>query len=125
MMKTFFVIIVVAVFLVLGSLPTSVYAQHHGGFRGGGHLYGGHFGGPRGFGFFYYDPYWYYPYYYPYGYYYPPFEDTQPPVYIEPEQPSYWYYCLNPEGYYPYITNCPGGWMRVVPTPPAPGGEVR
>ena len=39
------------------------------------------------------------------------------PVYIEPEQPFYWYYCQDPQGYYPYVESCPSGWMRVVPTP--------
>ena len=47
---------------------------------------------------------------------------TTPPVYNEPEQQqaNYWYYCTNPQGYYPYIRNCPGGWLTVVPngTPP-------
>lgn len=39
------------------------------------------------------------------------------PVYVEQAQDdsSYWYYCDNPEGYYPYIKTCPGGWMKVVP----------
>jgi hypothetical protein len=43
-----------------------------------------------------------------------------PPVYAQPEQPqpeSYWYYCQNPQGYYPYVKNCPGGWMKVIPSP--------
>jgi hypothetical protein len=50
----------------------------------------------------------------------------EPPVYIQsdtqPQQPYYWYYCQNPQGYYPYVQQCPGGWMTVVPpsTPPAP-----
>jgi hypothetical protein len=48
----------------------------------------------------------------------------QPPVSVQPEpqpqQPVYWYYCENPQGYYPYVQNCPNGWTRVVPptTPP-------
>ncbi len=46
----------------------------------------------------------------------------QPPVYVQSEpQPSYyWYYCQNPQGFYPYVKECPGGWMKVVPetTPP-------
>ncbi len=45
-----------------------------------------------------------------------------PPVYVEPGQPQpyYWYYCQNPQGYYPYVGSCPGGWIQVVPneTPP-------
>jgi len=27
----------------------------------------------------------------------------------------YWYYCRNPQGYYPYVTSCPGGWVQVIP----------
>lgn len=87
-------------------------------------------------GFYVGAPYlhWYYPpvYYYPYPYY-SPAEVTQPQsqIYIEqdayqagPQQASepqrYWYHCDKPEGYYPYIQACPGGWQAVVPTPPQP-----
>lgn len=79
-----------------------------------------------------FGPSWYpysYPYYYPYSYpnaypySYPypsyPNTDAQPPVYSEPDQ-FYWYYCQDPQGYYPYVKSCPGGWTRVVPTPPQP-----
>jgi len=31
------------------------------------------------------------------------------------ETSSYWYYCENPKGYYPYVKDCPYGWMKVVP----------
>jgi hypothetical protein len=67
---------------------------------------------------------------YGYGYgwpYYPQEVSEAPPAYSEPEQqqPYYWYYCQNPQGYYPYIKSCPGGWMTVVPNvtppPPSPG----
>lgn len=47
----------------------------------------------------------------------------QPPVYTQPEQPqaeAYWYYCQDPQGYYPYVKSCPGGWMKVVPNPAPP-----
>src|ERR1700681_633280 len=27
----------------------------------------------------------------------------------------YWYYCADPEGYYPYVQNCPTAWMLVAP----------
>jgi hypothetical protein len=49
------------------------------------------------------------------------------PVYIEQQQddqspaqldPNFWYYCQNPPGYYPYVTECSGGWQAVTPTPP-------
>ena len=43
-------------------------------------------------------------------------------VYVEQEQPYYWYYCRDPEGYYPYVTSCPGGSTTVVPTPPGEEG---
>ncbi len=51
----------------------------------------------------------------------------QPPVYVQPgpaaeAPPQYWYYCQNPQGYYPYIKQCPQGWMKVVP-PSAPPGQ--
>jgi hypothetical protein len=31
-----------------------------------------------------------------------------------------WYYCADPQGYYPYVQQCPGGWQQVSPQPPAP-----
>lgn len=63
---------------------------------------------------------------YPYPYYAPPpvIIQQQPPVYVQPQQQedTYWYYCPDPQGYYPYIRDCPGGWMKVIPdaTPPNP-----
>jgi len=50
----------------------------------------------------------------------------QPPAYIPPQLPvapvqNYWYYCQNPQGYYPYVRQCTHQWMRVVPTPPSMG----
>lgn len=61
-------------------------------------------------------------------YYYPPVSQVyieQPPVYVQqydkaanPPAANYWYYCPNPQGYYPYVQNCPAGWMQVVPQPP-------
>lgn len=76
---------------------------------------------------YYYSPYYFSPYYYP-PYYYPPAVVTvpaAPPVYIEreadsaaaPEASAYWYYCTDPEGYYPYVRACPGGWQAVAPQP--------
>jgi hypothetical protein len=38
----------------------------------------------------------------------------QPPVYVQ-QDPAYWYWCRGPEGYYPYVESCPGGWLTVVP----------
>jgi hypothetical protein len=91
--------------------------------RGHSH-FGFYFGGPL-----YPYPYYRDPFYYPYYPYYPPTVITvpvTPPVYIQqappaaPDYPSgYWYYCNNPEGYYPYIKDCPRGWQQVEPIPPS------
>ena len=92
------------------------------------HGRGGHFRGHSGFGFYFGAPFYPFPYYRPYYPYYPPAVVTvpaEPPVYIqqsppvaEPYPEGYWYYCNNPDGYYPYIKECPGGWQQVEPTPP-------
>jgi hypothetical protein len=69
----------------------------------------------------FYAPYAYAPYaYYPYAVrQYPVY--SEPPAYVEPAQPSYWYFCPDAQAYYPYVTSCPGGWTKVVPTPPSAG----
>jgi hypothetical protein len=52
------------------------------------------------------------------------------PVVVEPPAPTYqqqqpqtaqqyWYYCQDPQGYYPYVQQCPRGWQPVSPTPQA------
>ena len=115
---------------VLAVLLTSAGPGHagdrfRGGVGGGGH-FSGHFGvrhhvfaGPR----FFVGPrvfigppaYWY-----PYPYYVPPVVVEPPPpvAYAEPPPPQqYWYYCQDPQGYYPYVPQCPGGWLQVVPRP--------
>ena len=72
-----------------------------------------------------YPPAYSYP---PAGYGYAPVVSVPaaPPVYIQqgvvqaPPQAqasNYWHYCRNPEGYYPYVKNCPGGWLQVAPQP--------
>jgi hypothetical protein len=95
-----------------------------GHFRHGGHFEGGIWFGP-GWGFW--DPF-FYPYY-AYPYYAPPavVVPEQPQEYVMPapqrQEPSYWYYCTEARGYYPYVKNCPGGWLKVVPSPPPSGQE--
>ena len=90
----------------------------HGWKGHGGHGWGG-VGVSIGLG-----PYWwpYGPYTYPYVY---PYTYT-PPVYVQPSQqlsiqppssPPVWYYCDDPQGYYPYVQQCPGGWRTVAPSP--------
>ncbi len=54
-------------------------------------------------------------YAYSYPVYSPPVVvESSPPVYAQPEQ-QYWYYCRDSQGYYPYVKECPGGWMQVAP----------
>lgn len=116
--------------LVWAMFGNESWARDHGGHR---HSHRGH--GHSGFGFYFgmpFYPYYSYPYYrypYAYPYYYPPAVVTvpsTPPIYIQQSPPAtqgyssgYWYYCNYPEGYYPYIKECPDGWQQVEPTPPA------
>jgi hypothetical protein len=79
---------------------------------------GGHGGRHRGHAFVWPEvvvPVW--PYWNPYwDLYVPPPSIVVPPprVYVEPT-PYAWYYCENPRGYYPYVQQCPGGWLPVAP----------
>jgi hypothetical protein len=69
----------------------------------------------------YWGPYWgSYPYAYPYRYPYaypPVVVQPSPQVIVQPPPSQYWYYCDSPQGYYPYVGQCPGGWRLVSPTP--------
>ena len=61
----------------------------------------------------------------PWYFYPPPVVYSPPPVYVEPlpgpaSSGNYWYYCAESDRYYPYVTECPGGWQQVVPIPPGP-----
>jgi hypothetical protein len=135
--------VVMLVLLVTFLLEQPANAQGRGGSHGGGHGGGqggggrGHYGGhAHGYGHGYYGgygygwwgyPYWwgspYYPYYDPY--YYEGYgglpvlpQEVTPPAESGQQQPSYWHFCQDPEGYYPYVKDCPGGWMTVVPPKP-------
>ncbi len=35
-----------------------------------------------------------------------------------PPPPQYWYYCPGSRSYYPYVSECPGGWQKVPASPP-------
>ena len=67
--------------------------------------------------------YWYlYPQpIYPYPTYIPPAIIVQqaPPVPTGLPPAQYWYYCDNPQGYYPYVASCNGPWRPVPATPPS------
>lgn len=90
------------------------------------------------------DPFWFAPGYYPYPYgrpryYYPPYYyppgvvgvPAESPDYIEresgpaPRASAYWYYCTDPQGYYPEVKQCPGGWHAIPPRQPAAPDEGR
>jgi hypothetical protein len=87
--------------------------RFHGGFHGD-HFHGGYFHHGWGYGFYpglglgfalgaAYP--WDWGYYQPdYGYY----------SYSEPYAGQVWYYCANPPGYYPYVSQCYTPW-QVVP----------
>lgn len=98
------------------------------GFRYG---YGAGFYGSPYYGSSYYGM----PFYYPPVSAYPVVQPT-PVVYMEQgevqqevapqeaqndssqeEQGAWWYYCVDAKGYYPYVNECPGGWLRVAPQP--------
>jgi len=104
--------LVVLIALCLLSLAATANGGH--GHHGGRHVFIG-----LGFG-----AYW--PRYYlpddPYHYSsYPPVA----PIYVErgdaqaAPQSVDWYYCVSPQGYYPHVTQCPGGWQRVKTQPPS------
>jgi hypothetical protein len=125
-------VVIWAMLLLASAGPGYAWQGGHGGGGHRGHgWHGGHgWRGPRigiGIGL---GPFWgpsWAPYAYPYAYAYPPVVVAPPPVVVQPRQQlsieqspseSYWYYCDNPQGYYPYVQQCPGGWRAVAPTPP-------
>lgn len=112
--------IVLALMIVILAVSQPAHADRGGhGRHGGGHVGVGVYLGPGWWG-----PGWWEPYYYPYyPYYYspPPVIVEQPSeIYVQPapEAPRYWYYCKDPQGYYPTVKRCPDGWMKVVPPSP-------
>ncbi len=106
------------------------FGGYHGGFHGGARVGLGIYVNP--FPLFY-GPSYYGPAYYPYPYYNEVVVAPAPTtVYVEPAatiSPSYnsvqpgqssdWYYCHNPDGFYPSVKTCPSGWQRVPPQAPA------
>src|SRR4051812_43373443 len=114
-------LLVVSILLFGLGMSTSAWAQYH--HHGGGHV-GIYFGAPLGWAWNYPPSYYYGPYPYPVV-----IAPSGPPTYIEqgqepatvqsPQAPSnYWYYCSKPDGYYPYVKQCPSGWKKVAPQPP-------
>lgn len=118
--------ILTALFIIAFLSPLTAYARGgHGYYHGGGGYYRGG-GGGHYHGSIWINPWWFAPY--PYYYSVPPviverpstdyYIQQEPQELQQSEEPAYWYYCRKPEGYYPYVKQCPDGWMKVVPTPP-------
>lgn len=92
-----------------------------------GHWYHGWYGQRWGWWWLAGNTWFYYPApIYPYPNPYVPgtvtVVNTEPTVPAPPAQApetQYWYHCKAPDGYYPYVPHCPGGWTKV-PTTPAP-----
>ncbi len=109
---------VLAVVLSLGWVgPSEAGSRGHGGGHHGGH-HGHHFFDDHDYALFLL-------YGAPHllsaltGWNYPARAATRAPQatgYVE--QTGYWYYCTDPEGYHPYVKDCPQGWMQVVPSRP-------
>lgn len=124
-------ILVAGVLLLGGTYPADAWrgggfphgGSQHGRFHHGEFHHGGHGRVFVGTHIFLGDPFWPGPWYPPYPS--PPVIVQQtPPVYIQQNAPgdaaTYWYYCEQARGYYPYVKECPGGWMTVVPPTPSP-----
>jgi len=143
-MKQILWVIALAVVLVAGPTRPAVAAGGGGGFHGGGGgFHGGGFQGGHGFhgggfhggtrvviggGFGWWGwPGWWGPGWwsapYPYSAPSPVVTQSAPMTYIQqaPAPDAYWYYCNAAGAYYPYVKDCPGGWMQVVPAPNPPG----
>lgn len=120
--------------MLVSAFGTSSAWADHGHFRGhAGSPYYGHYYGPR-IGL-YLDPW---PLYYPGPAYYAypqrviSVMPAAPTVYVEQGSPAIepaaqqnrpaaqsndWFYCHNPDGYYPYVKTCSGEWQRVPSQP--------
>lgn len=151
-MKKIIAVVVMAGLFLIAAAPADARGRGGGGSGGhgvrggGGHSYrGGGFHGHRFHGHHpgfrssvvigtgvYLGPYWggygYYPYYpyYPYepAYTAPVVVESQPQTYIQQSPASsYWYYCEDARAYYPYVKECPAGWLTVAPQ--APGEPQR
>ena len=102
--------LVAAAALISGGVlvqPNLAHAGPHGGGGGGDRFHDHRFDHDRFrdrrffFGGAFVAPWWsYYP---DYGYY----------DYAQPYSSQTWYYCSDPAGYYPYVTQCYTGWQPV------------
>jgi hypothetical protein len=132
MKKVICIALAVIAVLLVSPLPGDARGpyQRGGAWTGAGYgpRGGPYWGGQRWGPWWGARPFWGTPYVgVPYPYYAGPpvVVEQSPPVYVQPapqpEEPYYWYYCERPKGYYPYINECPGGWMKTVPSTAPPG----
>jgi len=101
--------LIMVLFLVVGTAPVVLASGGHGGYHRGGHHQGGHHqGGHHGGG---HHRGWHHRGYGS-GIYY----DVSP-LWIAPEPsyvaPTLWYYCTDPPGYYPTVPTCNVPWTLV------------
>lgn len=120
-MKKPIYLILFSILMLIVTINVPAYA--HGG-HGGGHVvvgigpgwgWGWGWGGGWGWG-----PWWGYPGYgYPYYPSQPVVIQQQQPVYDmqtpQRDEEYYWYFCPDSKNYYPYVKQCPNGWLKVVP----------
>ncbi len=120
--STKFILLAATLLVAVASNNAMADGGRHGGHGhwGGGHWHSGislNIGAP-----FYWPYYAYAPVYYPQPVYVAPapqvvyVEQAQAPIAPPPVQ-QYWYYCANPQGYYPNVQQCPAGWQKVLPQP--------
>lgn len=109
----------------MAMLAASATSQAAGHARGGGWSHGGGFHGGVSHarvGIYLGAPLVWPGYYAPRAYY-PPvmLAPVAPTAYIEQASPqassNWWYYCGESQAYYPYVSQCAGGWERVAPQP--------
>ncbi len=137
MRRSICIILMIIALVAANAVPVYAQGRGHGG---GGHGDRGDWHGRSSFsgsiwigpGWGGWGPWWgsypyypYYPFYYPYYYSEPPIVmEERAPSYAEPapqaEEEYYWYFCPDSGNYYPYVKQCPSGWLKVVPrqTPP-------
>lgn len=116
-------------FILVCISPLTSWARGHGHHHGGGYYSFGFYSGYPYYGYpFYrspfYSPFYDYPYYSP-----APVIAVPPPpptTYIEQSRPNsqeypegYWYYCSEPQGYYPYVKDCHQEWQQIEPNSPS------
>lgn len=119
-MKRRVVALLAVIALLAAVVPSDAWAHGrvrrvHSSFRA--HVFVGPYWGPGYWGPPWWDPFWYPAYAAP-----PVIVREEPPVYIQqqpaPQASSYWYYCESAKAYYPYVRECPAGWLKVVPSAP-------